>query len=623
VGATSRSGCAIQSTSISTTKYIVNVVIRIKRIAIAMLLAAIGGLCVLLILPYTVPRHEIRTAVLQSLQTVTGMTPHIGAMHFSVLPRPGLRLDDVRFESGGSDLTAGSLKATIRILPLLIGEVEVASLAFDQAHLNIEFGPDGVRLLGLPLRRPSPASTDSGPEISLSNSVIDVRSVESGRVEKLSNVDASLAWSGASLSTLASLRWRGIPSDVSLHIAGAPGENARSPVRLRFENEIMRAGFEGTFAFRKGLQAEGALSLDSHSLRSLLSSFGIDVPTRGGFGPLSLKARAQVTPSTITASDLAVELDGNRADGTLTLTLGPQRPMLQGTLAAGSADFSTYMDGFSLVSADKRGWSQEPLDIEPLAGFGLDLRLSAGKIVFGKVEASHVALAASVKDGKFTLSAGQGQVFGGLLGGTAAIGPSPDGTSVRIDATIKDFDSARGIGALTGNRHLEGTGSLAIALTGSGNSVNAITRDLRGNAELTVLNGTLAGVNIENALRTLSRKPLAAFSGLRGGRTPFERFVTRIAINEGNATFEQARVESGSIVVALGGLASIPQRHLDLRGVASLIAPADAANGVAMPFLVHGNWDSPRLSPDGPALLRRSETEGWDRLIRAAALSRP
>ncbi|HWK87987.1 MAG TPA: AsmA family protein [Xanthobacteraceae bacterium] len=600
-----------------------NVVIRIKRIAIAMLLAAIGGLCVLLILPYTVPRHEIRAAVLRSLEAATGITPHIGAMHFSVLPQPGLRLDDVRFESGDNDLTAGSLKATIRILPLLIGEVEVASLAFDQAHLNIEFSPDGVRLLGLPLRRPPAASAGNGPEINLTNSVVDVRSVETGRAEKLSNVDASLAWSGTSLSMLSSLRWRGIPSDVSLHItnAGALGENARSPVRLRFENEIMRAGFEGMFAFRKGLQAEGALSLESRSLRFMLSSFGIDVPTRGGFGPLSLKSRAQITPSTITASNLAIELDGNRADGTLTLTLDPQRPALQGTLAADSADFSAYMNGFSLVSADKRGWNQEPLDIKPLAGFGLDLRLSAGKVVFGKVEASRVALAASVKDGKFTLSAGQGQIFGGLLRGTAAIGPAPDGTSVRIDATIQDFDSARGIGALTGNRHIEGNGSFAIALTGSGNSVNAITRDLRGNAELTVLDGSLAGVNIESALRTLSRKPLSALSELRGGRTPFNRFVTRIAINEGNAAFEQARIESGSVAVTLDGLASIPQRDLDLRGVASLVAPADAANGVALPFLVHGSWDSPRLSPDGPALLRRSENDSWDQVIRAAALS--
>ncbi len=94
-----------------------------------------------------------------------------------------------------------------------------------------------------------------------------------------------------------------------------------------------------------------------------------------------------------------------------------------------------------------------------------------------------------------------------------------------------------------------------------------------------------------------------------------------MVINEGNAAFEQGRIDSGSVAVTLDGLASLPQRDLDLRGVASLVAPADAANAVAMPFLVRGSWDSPRLTPDGPALLRRSQTEDWDRLIRAAALN--
>ena len=63
------------------------------------------------------------------------------------------------------------------------------------------------------------------------------------------------------------------------------------------------------------------------------------------------------------------------------------RPVLQGTLAADTADFSVYSGGFSLVTADGRDWSREPLDIEPLSGFDLDLRLSAGKIIFGKTEA--------------------------------------------------------------------------------------------------------------------------------------------------------------------------------------------------------------------------------------------
>lgn len=603
-------------------KRAVNVVIRIKRIALAALFAALAYFCVLIALPYFAPQDEIRAAVTRSLVAATGNTPRVEGAHFSILPRPSVRFDDIRFEGGDNDLSAGSLRATVKLLPLIYGRVEIASLTFERAHLNIEVGTEGARLLGLPLHPPSLAGEMANfPEIKIVNSVIEIRSMNAPRSERLSRVDASLAFSGASLSTIASFRWRGMQSTASLHIAntGAFGENARSGVRFRLENESLRAGFEGGFAFRKGLQAEGALSLESRSLRTLLGSFGVDVPTRGGFGAFSLKSRAQITPSALTASELSIEIDGNRAEGTMSFAIDARRPILQGTLAAGTADFSVYSGGFSLVTADGRDWSREPLDIEPLSGFDLDLRLSAGKIIFGKTETEKVALAASVKDGRFTLSAGEGQIFGGVLRGTAAIGPAPGGANVRIVASIKDFNSAQGIGALTGNRQMEGTGTLTLSLAGSGANVDAITRDLKGSADLSVLNGALRGINIEGALRNLSKKPLSIFGELRGGRTPFDRFIAKLSITDGDAAFDQANIESGSMTVRLYGLASIPKRDFDLHGVASLVA-TPATGSTALPFFVRGSWNDPLVMPDSAALLRRSDIEIYTPSLARAAL---
>lgn len=598
-------------------KRAVNIVTRIKRISVAALFAALAYFCVLLALPYFVPQDEIREAVTGSLRAATGATPEVGEAHFSVLPRPAVRFDNIRF--AGSDrntLSAGSLRATVRLMPLLFGRVELASLAFEEPHLNIEIGPNGVRLLGLPASPPT-RQTVSLPEIKIVDGRVDLRSPDSSKVESLWGVNATLTWPGKGVSTTASFRWRGLQSNANLRItdAGALGENARSPVRFRFESDNARAGFEGNFAFRKGLQAEGTLSFDSKSLRSLLASFGVDAPTRGGFETLSLKSRAQIIPSGLTASELSIDLDGNRADGTMSLAIDASRPVLQGTLAASTADLSAYAGGFSLVTADGRDWSREALDIKPLSGFDLDLRLSAGKIIFGKNQAEKVALAASVKDGRFTLSAGEAQLFGGTLRGTAEIGPAPGGAKIRVDANIKDFNSAEGVGAITGNRAMEGVGTFTLALAGSGANVNEITHDLKGNAELSVANGALTGINIEGALRALSRKPLSVLSEFHGGRTPFDHFMAKLAITDGNAAFEQAQIDSGSVAVRLKGLASIPARGLDLRGVARLIPATGASANLALPFYVRGNWSDPVLMPDTSALLRhsgiRSIFSGW------------
>lgn len=613
-----------------------NVVTRIKRIALGALLVAFVVFAALLTLPYFAPRDEIRAAVTRSLAAATGVTPRIdGAVQFTILPRPAVRFDNVRFDNARSDgdrdtpgLSAGSLRATVRLLPLLFGDVEIASLNFDRPHIHVEVAADGTQLRGLPLRAPpTGGEAASFPEIRIHDGTVDIHAEGSSGTERLSDVTASLAWSGPSLATIGSFRWRGMPSSVNIFVAntGALGEGARSGFRFRFEAEPLRASFEGGLAFRKGIQADGSLTMESPSLRTVLASFGIELPTNGGFGPFVLKTKAQITPAALTASALAIELDGNRADGTLTLAFGNGRPTLQGTLAASHADFSPYVSGFTMTTANGKHWSREPLNIKSLSGFDLDLRLSAGGITFGKTEVEKVALAASIKEGRFKLSAGEGQLFGGMLRGTAAIAPAAngDGTEVKVDASIKDFDSERGLGALIGLRQMEGPASLTLALSGTGENIDAITHDLKGSAELNAQNGALNGINVEQVLRNIEKKPLSVLGDLRGGRTPFDRFNAKLLITGGTASFEQAQIESGSVRVTLMGLASIPERDLDLKGTASLVQPSTGAAplmpGFALPFVVRGSWDDPHLWPDTAALLRRSEADFRRRLAGAVA----
>ena len=200
-----------------------------------------------------------------------------------------------------------------------------------------------------------------------------------------------------------------------------------------------------------------------------------------------------------------------------------------------------------------RDWNREPLDVKALAGFDLDLRLSAGKILFNKIELDRVAMAAAVRAGRFTLSVGEAQIFGGMLHGTAAVGPATTGAEVRLEANLKDFDTERGLGEFAGIRRLEGTGSLVLLLSGAGTSVNAIARNLQGQADLLVQNGSFNGFNVEQALRRLERRPRSATADLRGGRTPFDRMVARLRVSEGNARVQEAEMQSALIRVTLSG----------------------------------------------------------------------
>ena len=117
-----------------------------------------------------------------------------------------------------------------------------------------------------------------------------------------------------------------------------------------------------------------------------------------------------------------------------------------------------------------------------------------------------------------------------------------------------------------------------MTLEGAGESVLALTRTLNGQASLTAVNGALAGLNVEQLLRRLERRPLSGSGDFRGGRTPFDKLTVAIKIAQGTATVEDVRLEGAAIRLALAGSASIPARALNLTGTASLVTPA-AANG--------------------------------------------
>jgi len=592
----------------------VSVFRRIQRLALGVSLLILVFAAALFTLPYLVPERDIRAALTQSLAAATGADPRIeGETRFTLLPRPAIRLDGVRF--GGAEPSAfasGSLHATIRLLPLLLGRVEIASLVFERPRLLIEIGNEGAKLVGLPLRLADNSAEAAQPNIRIVDGTAELRGA-GGRSESLSALEWSFSWRGTELVAKGSFQWRNIPANASLLITDPNGlaAGSRTPFRLRLEAEPLRVSFEGGLAFRKGIQAEGVLAAESNSLRTALAWGGIEPPTKGGFGPFSLKAQATLTPAGLALSGLAIELDGNRAQGGLTLTRDGDRPLAQGTLASETADFSRYASGFSMKGPNGRDWSEAPLDVKALEGFDLDLRLSAGRILFNKTELERVAMAAAVRAGRFTLSVGEAQIFGGMLHATAAIGPAAAGTEIKLEANLKDFDAERGLGELAGIRRLEGAASLALLLSGSGTSVSAIARNLQGQAELSVQNGSFNGFNVEQALRRLERKPRSAAADLRGGRTPFDHLAAKLQVTEGNASVQTAELQNALVRVTLTGLASIPRRDLDLRGIASLTRPAESGNAAVatfdLPFFLRGSWDDPMLAPDPSALIRHSE----------------
>jgi AsmA protein len=587
---------------------------RLKRLTLGALGTVVLVAGVLVIAPYLVSESAARRAAIEELRNATGVEPQInGNVRLVLLPTPAVRIEDIRLDDRVRPaFTAEALQATVRLLPLLFGDVEVASLTFDRANLTVDIGNDGAVQVGLPLRQRSAKETAEQPEIRFIGGTVHIRSADAERVGPLEAVDAALAWSGAGLTATGSFRWKDTPATISLSIADtmALRRGDRSAFRIRMETEPLKLGFEGGIAYRNGLQADGSIGADAKSLRAALPMFSTAPLTRGGLGTFKLKAQAALTSNSLALKGLSIELDGNRADGGLTMKHAEGRTVVQATLASETTDLTPYSGGFAVTDDDGQDWNRELIDLSGFEALDLDVRLSSGKVVVRKTEFTRVAATATLRNGAFTLSVGEAQFHGGVLKGRALLEQSADARAgVKIEANIANFDLANGLTQVIGINRLEGKGTLTANLESSGRHMQEITRGLKGVVTLNATNGAMSGINVEQVLRRLERRPLSGAPDFAGGRTPFEKLGARMRIYEGNARIEEAILESPLIRVRLGGETSIVYRDFDLRGTATLTRTAPAANTPPtfnLPFVVIGSWDRPFLLPDPTALMQRS-----------------
>lgn len=589
---------------------------RYKRIGLAAMAVLFVFAGALFLVPHFVSEQAVRGAVSRSLIAATGIVPRIeGNALLSVFPRPAIRLESVVLDHGSAPgFSAGSVIATVRLLPLLTGDVQISSLNFERPRFSIESGETGFAILGLPLRAPSAGRRDdiSPPELRIIDGHVELRGVNPERTEIFTNVDASIAWIGTGMTAAGTFNWQSVPTELTLSVTDIAQLNkgVNSGFRLRFESELLKGAFEGNLRVNNGVVAEGSVSADSPSLRKVLSLVSMTPFTSGGFGPFKLKAQASLTPAAFTLTGLSLDLDGNRSEGGLTVKREAGRTLLQATLASDSADFTPYIRNIAVNSDDGRNWSRNPIELHQLNAFDLDLRLSSKKILLGKVSASPVAASVTLKSGQLAVSVGEAGIYGGKLRGRATIGSGLTGEpQLKVETNIADFDMERGIGDITGIRRIEGKGALDLSLEGSGPHVDAMVRTLSGHMSLIAAQGALNGINVEQALRRLERRPLSGNPDFAGGRTTFEKLVTKLLIENGKAKVEDAHVENQLVRVRVAGETSIVHRDLELRGTASLVRPAAAPSSPSfdMPFVVQGSWDRPYFLPDAASLMQRSD----------------
>ncbi|HMG80656.1 MAG TPA: AsmA family protein [Xanthobacteraceae bacterium] len=589
-----------------------------KRLAIAAAAMVAVAFVTLIALSFLMPAAVVRDAVAKQIQAVTGLDPILrGDVSVSLFPSGTVTFHNVLLgddRTGEPAVVTDELTARLRYFPLLAGRIEIADVTLVRPTITVTFLPDGLSnwsgLIGSLARAlaPNPGRAASFSEIGINDGTIVVRDTEKGYIERLDNVEFQIAWPSISRSFGANghLVWHGEPVEASLTLTDflAALSGQRSGVKVRLAGAPLKLAFDGAASAQPTLKLEGTLGVDAPSLRDAMRWTGKSKVPFGGFGRFALRAQSTIGGGVISLANVNVELDGNTAEGVLTLSAGDHR-MVQGTLAADALDLTPYVTGMRLLAVNDRNWDQLPIALDGLADLNLDLRLSAASIKIANAQLGRTAVAANMRDGKLDFTIGESQAFGGVVKGAVGIAIANGGAEAMTHVQFVDVDLESCLRQVFGIQKVAGRGNLMLNIDGAGDSVLAMANTLNGTASLTAHNGALVGLNVEQLLRRLERRPLSGNGDFRSGRTPFDQLVLNLAIDHGVVAVQDMHIDGPTVRLEVGGQASVPMRDLDLKGTATLISSA-TTNEFELPFVVQGRWDDPIMLPDPQSLIRHS-----------------
>ena len=218
----------------------------------------------------------------------------------SLFPTARVSFSDVTLGDDATPaLTADGLVATLRLLPLLVGQIEIADVALTRPHLTINLDADGrsnwssvVATLARTLKPGAKQSEHvmSFSEIRMTDGTVAINDAAHGVAEFLSGVEVSLAWPSIARSFGATGRfaWRGEKFDISASAGDLFSvlTGDRSGLKVRLAGAPFKVAFDGHMSNRPTLKLEGTVAADGPSLREALRWAGRQPVDGSSFGLL-------------------------------------------------------------------------------------------------------------------------------------------------------------------------------------------------------------------------------------------------------------------------------------------------------------------------------------------------
>ena len=636
------------------------------------------GVAVVTFLMIAPPTDLIRNQIAAEVRAETGREFKIaGPASFTFFPSFGMRVRDVSLsappEMGGEPLlTAQSLDVGVRLWPLIRQDIVVDRLVLTKPVFNLRVDAKGRRSWDMaagpaPVRFAQAGTTITDAPIVVADSGERRRELASGELSlgDVRIIDGTANYSDDRHGT--SQHVTAIDADIQAPSLASPvnakGSFLSQSEKIAFDAKITSLGdivnerpaklalnvagrplnvhFDGTVALKDDVAAEGSLSGDTTSFRTLAEWLGTRLPRSSGFGAASLTGNLRAGSEAWRFSDAKLTLDGATATGTIGVITSGQRPHVVADLKVSDLNLDTYeghaspgiqpepapreepprkrSDSSQPNSIDdllvepgpkvkgftqRDGWSGDAFDLGALDIIDADAKLSLAGLTYGGMHVDNSEVVLVLKDRVLKTTLTDISLYQGRGNGVVTVDGTGKEALLAADFSLSDIAAQQLLKDSAGIDWISGRYKGSLSIKGHGASEEALVQSLNGKADFAVRNGAVAGFNLEGALRELRDGNLPDFETSPSQKTNFSALTGSFVITDGVAHNDDLKLVSPALHATGSGAIDLPARSLDYTVKPTLIASAEGESGksdlagIEVPIHISGPLDAPKIQPD-------------------------
>lgn len=493
-------------------------------------------------------------------------------------------------------LEIGGVSASIKLLPLISGDIEVGAVLLTDATLNMTQGPQGKSNLqafteALQKKDKTDGAQDTsatGDALDLSLQKLELNSFTINQYDTSNKLNQSYT-----LEQLVIEDFR--PGEFRPVIAN--GKIARE-----INQSVMKWALAGDLKISKDFK-----QIDFQNMDASVDNVSSTIQSIGLKGVLSV---SQGKDSTLIEHKGAVTLDSQKVQVNASAGLGK----INDIKVSLKAD-SLTLDQFMATSSKTKVEEKPAADLSPVADFLKQSRiqgdLAIGSLKLKNTQFTDVSAKLFNKGATFHLDPFTAKAFQGSLATTASVDFASKPLALAVQPDLSNIQIGDLLAAFFDFERLSGLGALDLDMKTKGTDVKQMLQNLNGTGHINLSDGALMGIDIEKliasglSLQTLNRENYSGktvFAGMKGD------------LKANNGVIDLSNFAINSPVFDLVGKATTDANKESIGGNFQLVlkgalkeqveAKYPKLAGKNLPFELKGTWTEPTANIDYEALLK-------------------